>query len=404
MSLKPNIEVAIAGIGETAVGLLPGRHSTGLYIEAARRAIEDCGIPKHEIDGLLTAASVVDDNVRHHMVIAENLGLFCKTLCDTMRTGGAAFGQALQLAQWAVQSGQCKAVLVVAADNLLSGPGLGQGVAAYTELGAHSLEFEVPFGTHIPSFYALVAERHMHEYGTTSEQLAAIAVACRKHASMNPAAQKREPITIEEVLASKMIASPLHLLDCSLISDGGAAIIVTSLERARDLKKGAVRLLGAGQGHSYYHMGHLAGATGVEKSERSKFSLTKTVQVDAAKQAFGEAGLTPKDVDVAQIYDSFTITALLQFEDLGFCAKGEGGSFVEGGRIELGGELPVNTHGGLLSHSHAGMPGGLFHMIEAVKQVRGECGPRQVENVEVALATNVSAVASNHSVCLFGKD
>lgn len=397
-------KIAIAGVGETAVGKLPGSNSVELHVEAAKRAIDDAGIDIHEIDGLLTASSMIDDNVRHHMGIAEHLGIHRKHLCDTLRTGGASFGYGIQLAQWAIQSGTCKAVLIVSGDNILTGPGAGNGVTAYTELGAHSMEYEIPYGVHIPGFYALAARRHMHEYGTTPEQLAAIAVACRKHASMNPAAQKREPITIEEVLASKMIASPLHLLDCSLISDGGAAIIVTSLERARDLKKGAVRLLGAGQGHSYYHMGHLAGATGVERSERSRFSLTKTVQVDAARQAFGEAGLTPKDVDVAQIYDSFTITALLQFEDLGFCAKGEGGSFVEGGRIELGGELPVNTHGGLLSHSHAGMPGGLFHMIEAVKQVRGECGPRQVENVEVALATNVSAVASNHSVCLFGKD
>ena len=397
-------KIAIAGVGETAVGKLPGSNSVELHVEAAKRAIDDAGIDIHEIDGLLTASSMIDDNVRHHMGIAEHLGIHRKHLCDTLRTGGASFGYGIQLAQWAIQSGTCKAVLIVSGDNILTGPGAGNGVTAYTELGAHSMEYEIPYGVHIPGFYALAARRHMHEYGTTPEQLAAIAVACRKHASMNPAAQKREPITIEEVLASKMIASPLHLLDCSLISDGGAAIIVTSLERARDLKKGAVRLLGAGQGHSYYHMGHLAGATGVERKERSKFSLTKTVQIDAAKQAFGEAGLTPKDVDVAQIYDSFTITALLQFEDLGFCAKGEGGSFVEGGRIELGGELPVNTHGGLLSHSHAGMPGGLFHMIEAVKQVRGECGPRQVENVEVALATNVSAVASNHSVCLFGKD
>ena len=398
------IKIAIAGVGETAVGKLPDSNSVELHVEAAKRAIDDAGIDIHDIDGLLTASSMIDDNVRHHMGIAEHLGIHRKHLCDTLRTGGASFGYGIQLAQWAIQSGTCKAVLIVSGDNILTGPGAGNGVTAYTELGAHSMEYEIPYGVHIPGFYALAARRHMHEYGTTPEQLAAIAVACRKHASMNPAAQKREPITIEEVLASKMIASPLHLLDCSLISDGGAAIIVTSLERARDLQKGAVRLLGAGQGHSYYHMGHLASATGVAKEERSKFSLTKTVQVDAAKAAFGEAGVTPKDVDVAQIYDSFTITALLQFEDLGFCAKGEGGAFVEGGRIELGGELPVNTHGGLLSHSHAGMPGGLFHMIEAVKQVRGECGPRQVENVQVALATNVSAVASNHSVCLFGKD
>ena len=404
MTLNPNMETAIVGVGQTAVGFVPGRHSTDLYVEAAKKAIDDCGIPRHEIDGLLTAASVVDDNVRHHMVIAEHLGLFCKNLCDTMRTGGAAFGHALQLAQWAVQSGRCKAVLVVAADNLLSGPGKGNGVSTYTGLGAHSLEFEVPYGAQVPSFYSLVAQRHMYEYGTTPEQLAAIAVACRKHASMNPEAQKREPITVEDVLNSRMIASPLHLLDCSLISDGGGAFIVTSMERARDLKKRPVRVLGVGQCQSYYHMGHLAGGVGLPDSRKGEFNLTNTVQKVAAEQAFGEAGVTPADIDVAQIYDSFTITALLQFEDLGFCKKGEGGAFVEGGRIELGGELPVNTHGGLLSFAHPGMPGGIFHMIEGVRQLRHECDTRQVKDAQVGLVTNVSAVSSNHSVCILGRD
>lgn len=404
MSLSSSVPVAIAGIGETAVGNLPGTHSTTLYVEAARRAIEDCGIDKGEIDGLLTTASVVDDNVRHHMMIAENLGLFCKTLCDTLRTGGAAFGYALQLAQWAVQSGRCRAVLVVSADNLLSGPGAGKGVTAYTELGAHSLEFEVPFGGHIPAFYALVAARHRHQYGTTPEQLAAIAVACRKHAALNPAAQKRTPITIDDVLNSRMISTPLRLLDCSLISDGGGAFIVTSLERARDLRKRPIRVLGTGQAQSYYYMGHLAGGVGLPKGHRGDFDLTTTVQKVAARDAFGEAGLGPSDIDVAQIYDSFTITALMQFEDLGFCKKGEGGAFVEGGRIELGGALPCNTHGGLLSFAHPGMPGGIFHLIEAVRQVRHECGPRQVPDAAVALATSVSAVASNHSIAILGRD
>ncbi|CAO3435463.1 thiolase family protein [Azospirillum doebereinerae] len=404
MSLRSSVAVAIAGVGETAVGNLPGSHSTGLYVEAARRAIEDCGIPKEEIDGLLTTASVVDDNVRHHMVIAEHLGLYCKTLCDTLRTGGAAFGYALQLAQWAVQSGRCRAVLVVSADNLLSGPGAGKGVTAYTELGAHSLEFEVPYGAHIPAFYALTAARHMHEYGTTEEQLAAIAVACRKHAALNPAAQKRQPITVEDVMNSRRISTPLKLLDCSLISDGGGAFVVTTLERARDLRQRPIRVLGTGQAQSYYHMGHLAGGVGLPPSRKGEFNLTSTVQKIAGRDAFGEAGLTPADIDVAEIYDSFTITALMQFEDLGFCKKGEGGAFVEGGRIELGGELPVNTHGGLLSFAHPGMPGGIFHLIEAVHQLRHACGARQVPDARVALATSVSAVASNHSVCILGRD
>ena len=394
----------IVGVGETPVGNLQGSDVIELHVQAAKAAMADAGIAKNEIDGLLTGGSFVFDNIRHHMVIGEHLGLHCKTLTDTLRTGGAAPAYALQLAKWAVETGQCQAVLFVAADVLYSGAGAGNGATSYVESGAHSLEFEAPFGVHIPGYYALAAARHMHEFGTTSEQLAAIAVACRKHASMNPAAQKQTPITIEDVLGSRMISSPLRLLDCSLNSDGGAAYIVTTLERARDLKARPIRMLGLGQAQSYYHMGHLAKAVGRPADEAGRFSLTRTVQSVAAAQAFGEAGVAPADVDVAQIYDSFTITALLQFEDLGFCAKGEGGAYVEGGRIELGGELPVNTHGGLLSYAHSGVPGGMYHIIEAVRQLRGECGPRQVPDAEVALATSVSAVASNHSICILGRD
>ncbi len=395
---------AIVGVGETAVGKLPGVTALQLHVEAAKRALDDAGIPKSEIDGLLTCGSMSDDNIRHHIVIAEHLGIFAKSLCDTLRTGGSSFGYGVQLAQDAIRAGRCRAVMIVSADNLLTGFGEGKGVTAYAQAGAHSVEFEYPFGAHIPAFYALVAQRHMYEYGTRPEQLASIAVACRKHAALNPAAQKRTPITVSDVLASRMISSPLRLLDCSLISDGGGAVIVTSLDRARDLKQRPVRVLGTGQGHSYYHMAHLAGGVGLPAGQKDRFTLTSTVGRLAGEQAFREAAVTPDDIDVAEIYDSFTITALVQFEDLGFCKKGEGGSFVEGGRIELGGALPTNTHGGLLSFAHPGMPGGIFHLIEGVRQLRGQCGPRQVEDAEVALVTSVSAVLSNHSVAILGRE
>lgn len=395
---------AIAGVGETPVGRLENTNSIELHVQAAKRAIEDAGIDKSEIDGLLTSGAFLDDNIRHHIIIAENLGIYCKTLCDTLRTGGQSWAHGLQLAQWAIQAGRCKAVLLVGGDTLLSSIPAGKGLGAYTDYGAHSMEFETPFGVHVPGFYALLAQRHMHEFGTTSEQLAAIAVACRKHASLNPAAQKRTPITIEDVLASRMVASPLHLLDCSLISDGGHAIIVTSLERARELRRRPARIEGLGQAQSYYHMGHLAKAVGAAPDMAARHDLTHTVQPIAARQAFGEAGVTPADIDVAQLYDSFTITALLQLEDLGFCAKGEAGPFAEGGRLELGGALPINTHGGMLSYAHPGATGGMAHIIEAVRQLRGECGPRQVADAELAVATNVSAVSSTHSVCILARD
>ena len=397
--LDPSKVAVIAGVGETPVGRLTGTNSIELHVQAAKLAIEDAGIDKGLIDGLLTSGAFLDDNIRHHIIIAENLGIYCKTLCDTLRTGGQSWCHGLQMAQWAIQAGRCRAVLLVGGDTLLSSIPAGKGLGAYTDYGAHSMEFETPFGVHVPGFYALLAARHMHEFGTTSEQLAAIAVACRKHASLNPAAQKREPITIQDVLDSRMVATPLHLLDCSLISDGGHAMLVTSLEMARDLKKEPIRLAGLGQAQSYYHMGHLATAVGAPP-EIARHDLTHTVQPVAARQAFEEAGVTPADVDVAELYDSFTITALLQLEDLGFCKKGEAGPFAEGGRLELGGELPINTHGGMLSYAHPGATGGMAHIVEAVRQLRGECGDRQVANCEVALATNVSAVSSTHSVAV----
>ena len=397
----PGSKAVIAGIGEPPVGRVPGTNPTEMHVDAAMLAIEESGIDKHDIDGLMTSGTFLGDNIRHHMIIGEHLGLHCKTFCDTLRTGGHSYLNGVQVAKWAVESGLCKAVLLLRGDNILSGVPKGTGLKAYIEYGAHPLEFEVPFGITVPGVYAMVARRHMHEFGTTSEQLAAVAVACRRHASMNPKAFKRDPITVADVLASPMVSSPLHLLDCSPISDGAGAILITSLERARDLKAKPVHILGTGQAQSYYHLAHLARATGARAEDKARFGLTRTVQSVAAKQAFGSAGVAPADIDVAALYDSFTITVLLQLEDLGYCAKGEGGAFAEGGRIELGGELPVNTHGGLLSY---GSSGGINHIIEAIRQMRGEGGERQVPNAQLALATNVSAVASNHSIAILGRD
>jgi acetyl-CoA acetyltransferase len=398
------MKAAIAGIGETEIGRLPGETSLSLHVKAAALAIEDAGIDRHEIDGLLTSGSGTRDNIRHHMVIGEQLGLHGKALCDTLRTGGQSWGHGLQLAQWAVESGKCRAVLLVGGDNQASNMKRGGALETYAHRGAHSMEFEISYGAHVPGIYAMIAARHMHEFGTTREQLAAIPVACRKHAGLNPKAFKTAPITVEDVAASRPIATPLNLLDCSVVADGGGALLVTSLERARDLRAKPVRMLGLGQAQSYYYMGFLANAYGRPDRDKAQFDLVRTVQTEAARQAFGEAGVTPADIDVAELYDSFSITMLLQFEDLGFCAKGEGGAFAEGGRIELGGALPVNTYGGLLSFGHTGTSGGIHHFIEAARQVRGECGARQVEGAELAIATNVSAVASNHSICIMGRD
>ncbi len=398
---SPGTQAVIAGLGEPPVGRLVDKNPTELHIDAAMLAIEDSGIDKHDIDGLMTTGTFLNDNIRHHMIIGEHLGIHCKLFADTLRSGGHSYLNGLQVAQWAVESGLCKAVLLLRGDTTLSGVPAGTSLRAYIEYGAHPLEFEVPFGITVPGVYAMLAQRHMYEFGTTSTQLANIAVACRKHASLNPKAFKRDPISVEDVLNSRTVSTPLRLLDCSPTCDGAGAILITSLERARDLKTRPVRILGTGQAQSYYHLAHLARATGARPEDKKRFGLTRTVQSVAAKRAFDMAGIKPTDIDVAQLYDSFTITVLLQLEDLGYCEKGEGGAFTEGGRLELGGELPINTNGGLLSF---GSSGGINHIIEAARQMRGECGERQVKDARLALATNVSAVASNHSIAILGRD
>jgi acetyl-CoA acetyltransferase len=242
-------------------------------------------------------------------------------------------------------------------------------------------QFEVPFGIPMPiGHYALIAARHMHQFGTTSAQLAEIAVAARTWAQLNPKAWVRDPLTVDDVLASKMISSPLHKLDCCLVTDGGGAIVVTTAERARDAAKSSVRILGAGESHTHWHIAQMP-------------DLTVSAGAVAAREAFGMAGVTPSDVDVLEPYDSFTVTVLVSLEDLGFCAKGEGGSFVEGGRLAPGGSLPAMTMGGGLSYNHPGALG-LLLLVEAVRQVRGEAGERQVPDVEIAVAHGVGGVFS----------
>jgi acetyl-CoA acetyltransferase len=252
-------------------------------------------------------------------------------------------------------------------------------------------EWELPFGLRMPmGAYALAASRHMAEYGTTSEQLAQIAVSTREWATMNPRARYQDPITIDDVLASPMQATPLHLLDCCLVTDGAGAVVMTSTERARDLAKPPVAVLGVGTCHTHNMISEMP-------------DLTTTGAAVSGPKAFGIAGVKPSDVDVAQLYDSFTITVLLLLEGLGFCPKGEGGAFVAGGALGPGGSLPANTTGGGLSYTHPGQFG-IFLLVEAVKQLRGECGPRQVEGAEVAVAHGSGGVLSAMSTVVLGTE
>ena len=381
-------KVAIVGAADTEVGVVPHLSATQMYVKAAKLALEDAGITKEDVDGLITCNSWVEPYLYHAEMIAEYMQIFPR-YCLNVATGGGTTLAIMQHAATAIASGVCNTVLITMADNMLSGLSRDKAIEAMSTAG-HA-QFERPYGPPIPAFYALIAQAHMHAYGTTSEQLAAVSVACRKHASMNPAAQMRTPITVEDVLNSKIIADPLHLLDCSLVSDGGAAIIMTSAERAKDFKKKPVYMLGVGEGHSHEHISQAR-------------SLTTSAAKEAGERTYAMAGLGPKDIDVAELYDCFTPVVIVELEDLGFCPKGEGGRFVEDGQIELGGELPINTHGGMMSHCHPGHPGSMFSMTEAVFQLRNECGPRQVKDAEVAFVHAQGGIMSTHCSMILAKE
>lgn len=379
---------AIVGIGQTRTGVIPDRSALQLQSEAVQAALSDAGLGLDDIDGLIATPVRVEHWQAPCGVVANYLGVRPQFMA-TVDLAGASGAAMIHQAVMAVESEQCETVLCVTGQNLLSNGSRAKAVKSMAESGSAHPQFEVPYGPLVPSLYALVAQRHMFEYGTTAEQMAEVAVTMRHHAGLNPLAHKREPITVGAVTGSRMIASPLHLLDCAIVSDGAGAAIVTTAERAKDLKRAPVHLLGAGYGVRHGHIG-----------EHTR--LTETGAIDSGRTAFRQCGLTPADVDVAELYDCFTITVIVELEDLGFCAKGEGGAFVEGGRIGLGGALPVATHGGLLSAGHPGIGGGFFHVIEAVRQLRGEAGQRQVKDAEVALVHGNGGVISVHCTLLLG--
>jgi acetyl-CoA acetyltransferase len=384
-----SLDAAIAGIGQSQVGSVPDQGPLQLQRQAALAALDDAGLTFADIDGLLTTPIRVATWAMPCGVVAQGLGIAPRYLA-TLDVAGASGVAMAHHAAMAIAGGQCDTVLCVAGQNQLTHASRGAAVQQMADAGWAHPQFEAPYGPLIPTLYALVAQRHMHEYGTTPEQLAEVAVAMRGHAALNPAAHKRTPITVDEVLGSRMITSPLHVLDCALVSDGAAAFVVTSEARARDMKKPPVRLLGQGYGFSHAYVG-----------EYDDIATTGAVQ--AGRDAFGMAGVKPGDIDVAELYDCFTITVIVELEDLGFCPKGEGGRFVEGGRIRLGGALPVTTHGGLLSFAHPGLAGGMFHVNEAVRQLRGEAGERQVRGAELALAHGNGGIIGLHATLILGK-
>ncbi len=381
-------QIAITGAADTSVGVVPELGPIELCVDAACRVLDDAGIDKDQIDGLVTCNSMAEPYLAHAEVVAEYMQIFPR-YCMTAGTGGATTFSVLHQAASAILTGICDTILITMADSLRSCLTREQAMLIQSSTG-HP-QFETPYGATVPAYYALIARAHMETYGTSAEQFAAIAVACRKHAALNPSAQMRDLITVDDVVNSRMVADPLRLLDCSLVSDGGAAVILTSAERAGDFPHHPVYLLGVGEGHGHEHISQAR-------------SLTTSAAVESGQRAYQMAGLGPADMDLAMLYDCFTPTVLIELEDLGFCKKGEGGVFAESGEIELGQSLPVNTHGGLLSHCHPGNPGSMFALTEAVYQLRHQAMERQVVNAEVALVHAQGGIMSSHTTLILGRD
>ena len=376
---------AIVGIGETEVGRRSEKSGTALGLQAAAAAIRDASLDKNQIDGIITHQPRNNPQPNCSAFLAERLGI-CPAYINDISLGGSAAVSMVSNAVSAIEAGLCSTVLCASAGG---GQSISRDGRKHGTLASGWEDFMFPFGAvGAPIDYALGARRHMHEYGTTSRQFGAVAVACRKHASLNPNAQMRTPITIEDHQNSRMIADPFRLLDCSLVSVGAGAVIVTGAERAKDLPNSPAYVLGMGYSCRF---GSIAYAD----------NLTTVAGKEASAQAFEMAGLAPKDVDVAELYDCFTYTVLVTLEDYGFCKKGEGGSFVEDGRIELGGDLPVNTHGGLLSQAHVG---GILHVTEAVTQLRKGARDRQVKDVEIAAVSGQCGQLGIHTTLLLASN
>ena len=379
-------KAVITGSYSTKVGELEGATCMSLHTEAGLGALEDAGLAVSDIDGLLCAYSFTEPHLMLASVFAEYVGME-PAYASAVSMGGVTACMLVMQAAALVEAGYCRHVLVVTGDNRLSGM-RGNAVQALAEVG--NQQYEQPYGMTIPAAYALVAQRYMSEFGVTSEQLAAIAVTMREHAALNPKAHMKAPITVDDVMSSRFIATPLHLLDCCLISDGGAAVVVSAADAAADLKQPRIDVLGSGQGHTHEYI-------------VAAPSLTDYGCKNSAAAALGRAGLKQSDIDVVEIYDSFTITLLAELESMGFFERGEAGAAAAAGDLKIGGKLPCNTHGGLLSYGHSGAAGGMFHVVEAVEQLRGSAKGRQVDGAELAFVHGDGGILSAHCSIVLGR-
>lgn len=378
MEKFPRGKAAIVGVATYGIGECPGHRPLDMATKAALLALDDAGLKLSDVDGLFLC---LPDDALAGLAAVEYLGIKPR-YTDCNRTGGSAFLSHAIVATLMLEAGYIDTALIMYGSNQRTG---GGGLVTLRQ----SSVYEKPYRPMNPlSSYALAASRHMYQYGTTREQLAEVAVAARGWANLNPDAYKKGPLTIEDCLKARMVSDPLSTADCCLISDGAAAIVLTRADRARDLAKPPVYLLGGAAAAWHAGIDQMA-------------DLTVTPAVESGARAFALAGIAPKDVDLINLYDAFTINTILFLEDLGFCPKGEGGRFVQGGRIAPGGKLPVNTNGGGLSCVHPGMYG-LFTIIESVVQLRGTAGARQIPGAQLAVSHANGGTLSSEATLVLG--
>ena len=374
----PRGKTAIVGAATFGIGRAPCFEAIDLAARASLLALAQAGLAPADVDALFIAQP---QDTLAGLSFAEYLGIEPR-ITDNNRTGGSAFLLHLAHAALALDAGICNVALIASGSNQATATGKLVSTS-------RSSSYEAPYKPLRPiSSYALAAARHMHQYGTTKRQLAEVAVAARKWAQGNPEACMRDELSIEDVVNARLVSDPLGLRDCCLVTDGAAAIVMAHADRARSLHDKPVYVLGA--------------ASAVTHADISSMpDLTVTGAVQSGQRAYAQAGVRPADIDVVQLYDAFTINTILFLEDLGFCAKGEGGPFVECGRIAPGGELPVNTNGGGLSCCHPGMYG-LFTLVESARQLRGEAGERQIAGARLALAHGNGGVLSSQATVILG--
>ncbi len=385
--------IVIVGIGESQLGFVEGSTSLSLCADAAVEALKDANLTKNDIDGLITTDSYVRYHNRHAVQLAQYMGLSSDLrVADTM-TGGSSVAGGLGIHYGAamISGGLCNVVMLACGDNLASADGRDNAVQAYAM--NFEREFEAAYGPVIPARYAFTARRFMHERGTTRDQLSAVAVSMREWASRNPRALKRTPITIADVTASKRIASPLHMLDCSLVSDGAGAVLMMRESEAKSRGLRGIRVSGMGSSHG-------TGSGLVHDSVSFQGSFVSYGCDHSLAPALKQSGLSRKNVDLCYLYDCFSINVLVMLEDLGFCKPGEAGAFVAEGHTRPGGSLPVNTHGGLMSYCHSGKPGGAFMLTEAVRRLRAGKSDGIVREPEVALIQGHGGHAGIHVTTL----